>query len=296
MDERKVINQEHGQSKSNSNISSTIESQHAASHDAKSFTSKESVHTSEKETEVPLPVPAVAHSSEALSEQIAEVGKKGMVATLKESFQVLKNPQFMSLTLAEFTASIGYLIPYYYMQTYAVFIGLTPEQGALILGLTNGAAFAGRILLGLLADHFSNSAVMLFSTWATAFAVIIFWSIAKSFATLTLMGVTFGFFVGAYVSLVPVAIAESFGTQTMASMIGLMYGAGGLAMWGGSPLAGAILESTKPNLSYVPVIITTGVSLLLGALCITSWWFFHRRELKREKAAVAEAMMPPQMS
>lgn len=34
-----------------------------------------------------------------------------------ESFHVLKDPRFMSLTLAELTASIGYLIPYYYMQS-----------------------------------------------------------------------------------------------------------------------------------------------------------------------------------
>ncbi|KAF8987655.1 hypothetical protein BGZ52_003445 [Haplosporangium bisporale] len=202
-----------------------------------------------------------------------------------ESFHVLKDPRFMSLTLAELTASIGYLIPYYYMQTYAVFIGLTPEQGALILGLTNGAAFAGRIVLGLLADRFSNSVIMLISTWSTAISVVVFWSIAKSFATLTIMGMSFGFFVGAYVSLVPVAVAESFGTQQIASMIGLMYGAGGIAMWGGSPLAGHILEMTKPNLSYKPVIATAGASLVLGAMCCTSWAYFHRRAVQRAQVS-----------
>jgi len=84
----------------------------------------------------------------------------------------------------------------YEITAYAVFIGLTPEQGALILGLTNGAAFAGRIVLGLLADRFSNSVIMLISTWSTAISVVVFWSVAKSFATLTIMGMSFGFFVG----------------------------------------------------------------------------------------------------
>lgn len=84
----------------------------------------------------------------------------------------------------------------YEFTAYAVFIGLTPEQGALILGLTNGAAFAGRIVLGLLADRFSNSVIMLISTWSTAISVVVFWSVAKSFATLTIMGMSFGFFVG----------------------------------------------------------------------------------------------------
>ncbi|KAF9896831.1 hypothetical protein BX616_006679, partial [Lobosporangium transversale] len=81
----------------------------------------------------------------------------------------------------------------------------------------------------------------------------------------------------AYISLVPVAVAESFGTDTIASTIGLMYGAGGLVMWGGSPLAGYILDSTLPNLSYTPVIVTAGVSMVVGAICVTAWAYFHWR-------------------
>ncbi|KAG0098945.1 hypothetical protein BGZ93_009738 [Podila epicladia] len=234
--------------------------------------------------EVQKPFNQIQDDDTAIAERMAK-SPKTKKPSFFESFHVLKDPQFMSLTLAELTASIGYLIPYYYMQTYAVFIGLTPEEGALILGLTNGAAFAGRIILGLLADRFSNSVIMLISTWFTAISVVVFWSIAKSFATLTIMGVTFGFFVGAYVSLVPVAVAESFGTEQIASMIGLMYGAGGIAMWGGSPLAGHILEMTKPNLSYKPVIATAGASLVLGAICCTSWAYFHRRAVQRAQSS-----------
>ncbi|KAG0351016.1 hypothetical protein BGZ54_003460, partial [Gamsiella multidivaricata] len=183
-----------------------------------------------------------------------------------QSLHVFKDPRFLSLTLAELAASIGYLIPLYYMQTYAVYIGLTPDQGALILGLANGSSFIGRILLGVIADRVSNTKTLLFCCWATAFSVMVLWTIAKSFGMLVLMGMTFCMFAGAYVSLVPVAVAESFGTDSMASMIGLMYGAGGVAMWGGSPLAGYILDSTLPNLSYTPVIMTAGGSMILGAI------------------------------
>ncbi|KAF9150697.1 hypothetical protein BG015_007486 [Linnemannia schmuckeri] len=197
-----------------------------------------------------------------------------------QSLHVLKDPQFMSLTLANVTVSIGYLVPLYYMQTYAVFIGLTPEQGALILGLANGSGFAGRVLLGLIADRVSNTKTLLFSAWATAFSVMVLWFIAKSFGTLLLMGITFNVFAGCYISLVPVAVAESFGTQTIASMIGLMYAVGGIAIWVGSPLAGFILDSTLPNLSYTPVIWTAGVSVLLAALFVTSWAIFHWRAIR----------------
>ncbi|KAI8599728.1 major facilitator superfamily domain-containing protein, partial [Dissophora ornata] len=194
-----------------------------------------------------------------------------------QSLHVFRDPRFLSLTIAELAASIGYLIPLYYMQTYAVYIGLSAQQGALILGLSNGSGFVGRILLGLIADRLSNTKTLLFCCWATAFSVMVFWMVAKSFGTLLLMGMTFCLFSGAYVSLVPVAVAESFGTDTIASMIGLMYGTGGVAIWGGSPLAGYILDSTLPNLSYTPVIMTAGGSLVLGAICVTSWAYFHWR-------------------
>lgn len=34
-----------------------------------------------------------------------------------ESFKVFRDPQFLALTMAELTASVGYLIPLYYMQS-----------------------------------------------------------------------------------------------------------------------------------------------------------------------------------
>ncbi|KAF9999848.1 hypothetical protein BGZ80_003311 [Entomortierella chlamydospora] len=219
----------------------------------------------------------IGESFKATEATDVEIEVKNNKPSFFQALHVFKDPQFLSLTLAELTASIGYLIPLYFMQTYAVYIGLSAEQGAFILGLSNGSAFVGRILLGIIADRVSNTKTLLFCCWATAFSVIVFWTFAKSFGVLLLMGMTFCMFVGAYVSLVPVAVAESFGTDTIASMIGLMYGAGGLAMWGGSPLAGYILDSTLPNLSYTPVIMTAGISLVLGAICVTSWAYFHWR-------------------
>lgn len=56
-------------------------------------------------------------SSVARNEYTITASPKTKKPSFFESFHVLKDPQFMSLTLAELTASIGYLIPYYYMQS-----------------------------------------------------------------------------------------------------------------------------------------------------------------------------------
>lgn len=224
-------------------------------------------------------------ASELASIDDIEVNAKssGKEPSFFQALYVFKNPQFLSLTIAEFGASIGYLIPLYYMQTYAVHIGLSVDEGAMILGLSNASSFVGRILLGVIADRVSNTKTLLFCCWGCVVSIMVFWTFANSFGMLTLMGMTFCLFIGAYVSLVPVAVAESFGTDAMASMIGLMYAAGGLAMWGGSPLAGYILDMTRPNLTYTPVIMTAGASVIVGALCVTVWAYLHWRATRSIK-------------
>lgn len=100
---------------------------------------------------------------------------------------------------------------------------------------------------------------------------MILWPVAHNFGVLLAMGLVFGFFAGGYVSLVPVAVAQSFGTREIASIIGFMYAAGGLGMLGGAPLAGFLLDVTKPNITYLPVIMTAGGTMTLGAMCISTW-------------------------
>ncbi|KAF9355802.1 hypothetical protein BGX26_006088 [Mortierella sp. AD094] len=217
-----------------------------------------------------------------LDEKVPE-DKPSFFAALK----VFKDPRFLFLSLAEFIVDLAFLVPLYYMQTYAVFIGLSAESGALILGLSNGASFAGRVILGLVSDYFSNAKVLLVCAWCTAFAVLVLWTISHSFGLLLLMGLMYGFFVGGYISLVPVAVAQSFGAKQMASTMGLMFTAAGLAMFGGAPLAGFLLDVTQPNTSYLPVILASGLAITLGALCVSIWayldWKVKRAQLVKNK-------------
>ncbi|KAG0250181.1 hypothetical protein DFQ27_009520 [Actinomortierella ambigua] len=197
------------------------------------------------------------------------------------AIRIFKNPQFLCLALSEFTSSIGFLIPLYFMQTYSTFIGLTPSQGALLLGLSNMASCLGRISLGFAADHVSNGKVLLLCVWGTAFSVMVLWTLAKNFTVLLLMALSFGFLGGGFISTLPVVLADTFGTEQIASIIGLLYCSGGLGMLGGTPLAGWLLEMTKPNISYLPSIMTAGASLTASAICVTGWAFFKARDERR---------------
>ncbi|KAF9964761.1 hypothetical protein BGZ70_005968 [Mortierella alpina] len=240
---------------------------------------------------MPEPAPAITdveigQIAEKLSpENKKPTGLAGFFAELK----VFKNPQFLSLTFAELSASIGFLIPMYYFQTYSLFIGLSTQNGALIAGLSSGASCIGRIALGYAADRLPKTVVVSVCAWMTAGSILIIWTLSKSFGVYLLFALTYGFFAGGYVSLVPLVLSETFGAHQLSTVIGFMYAASGVGMLSGAPIAGMILDATKPNISYLPVILTAGITLLLGAVCISAWVFFRRLDKSTKREGVASS-------
>lgn len=226
--------------------------------------------------------------SEKLASSVPEKKPTGLVV-VKAFFaelKVFKDPQFLSLTCAEIAASIGFLIPMYYFQTYSLHIGLTAQNGALIAGISSGASCIGRIALGFAADRLPKTLVVSVCAWMTAGSILIVWTLSKSFGVYLVFAIIYGFFAGGYVSLVPLVVSETFGSHQLSTVIGFMYAASGVGMLSGAPIAGMILDSTKPNINYLPVIMTAGGTLLLGAICVTAWVFFRRQDKKAKRDMV----------
>ncbi|KAF8941460.1 major facilitator superfamily domain-containing protein [Dissophora ornata] len=248
---------------------------------------------SERESGKKMPEPAPAITDVEIgqiTEKLSPESKKPTgIAGFFAELKVFKNPQFLSLTFAELSASIGFLIPMYYFQTYSLFIGLTAENGALIAGLSSGASCLGRIALGYAADRLPKTVVVSCCAWMTAGSILVVWTLSKSFGVYLLFALIYGFFAGGYVSLVPLVLSETFGAHQLSTVIGFMYAASGVGMLAGAPVAGMILDATKPNISYLPVIMTAGGTLLLGAICVSAWVFFRRLDKKTKREGVASS-------
>ncbi|KAG0057404.1 hypothetical protein BGZ83_010863 [Gryganskiella cystojenkinii] len=225
----------------------------------------------------------IGQITEKLSSEEVKAAKPTGIAGFFAELKVFKNPQFLSLTFAELAASIGFLIPMYYFQTYSLFIGLTAQNGALIAGLSSGASCLGRITLGYAADRLPKTLVVSFCAWMTAGSILILWTISKTFGCYLAFALIYGFFAGGYVSLVPLVLSETFGAHQLSTVIGFMYAASGVGMLAGAPVAGIILDATKPNITYLPVIMTAGGTLLIGAICVTAWVFFRRLDKKAKR-------------
>ncbi|KAF8980425.1 hypothetical protein BGZ46_004210 [Entomortierella lignicola] len=222
--------------------------------------------------EIPVPKPASTSINEEYNEELPP-NPKSIFASFFSELKIFKDAEFFSLTFAQIAACIAY----------ATFIGLTPQNGALIAGISSGSSSIERIVLGLAADHFPKTIIISSCAWITAGSVLIILALAKSFGVYLLFGLVYGFFSGTYFTIIPLVLSETFGADQITTLIGLMYASSGFGILAGAPVAGVLLDASKPNITYAPIIFTAGGALLLAAICVSCWVIFKRQNKKKMK-------------
>jgi MFS family permease len=194
--------------------------------------------------------------------------------------------RFIKLFSMAIVASLGYFIPFFFIPTFAVQYGMTKSEGALILGLVNGASAAGRILLGLNADFAGHLNTLFVCIFVASCSVLFIWPFATSFGILVFFGVMYGFFIGGFISLLPTAIFQLFGLENIATITGMVYSGLAFGNLMGAPGAGALLDalSTIQNgllkINFLPTMLLCGISLLVASIIIFSIkWSASNRKL-----------------
>ncbi|RKP04838.1 major facilitator superfamily domain-containing protein, partial [Thamnocephalis sphaerospora] len=196
---------------------------------------------------------------------------------------LLKRADFAALTMMTTLAIFGYIIPFYFLPSYATFIGLSTTDGALFVGLTTGINAAGRIFLGYAADVLGRVNTLFTCVLFTGVTVLLIWTFSTSYGVLLLFVLLYGFIAGGFVSLLPVVMAELVGRsfelriildaiiESSRSTLGYLFG---------PPIAGALLDATAPNTSYLPVQLFCGITTVLASTFVawlrvmrTKKWF-----------------------
>lgn len=125
-----------------------------------------------------------------------------------------------------------------------------------------------------------KTVIVSFCAWGTAGSVLIIWTLSKSFGIFLLFALVYGFLTGGSYSLVPLVLSETFGASQLSTVIGFLYAISGIGVLAGAPTAGFLLDASKPNITYTPVIMAAGGALVIGAMCVSTWVIFRRREKK----------------
>ncbi|KAL2918181.1 hypothetical protein HK105_202108 [Polyrhizophydium stewartii] len=187
---------------------------------------------------------------------------------------LFKDQSFLLLYAMSFINSFAYFVPFFFVPTYALKYGMTSDQGALLIGLLNGASGVGRICLGFSSDFIGPINTLTGCLLVATLSVLLIWPFATTFGTLLLFVLFFGFFIGGFISLLPTVIAQLFGGKgNIATVTGMVYNSSLLGNLFGSPIAGAMLDHfttvtpTGRVTDFMPAILFSGCCMICG-------WFF----------------------
>ncbi|KAJ1853189.1 hypothetical protein GGH12_004536 [Coemansia sp. RSA 1822] len=135
---------------------------------------------------------------------------------------VLRSQEFWYLNIAVMLAEAAFYVVLFFLPVYAIGLGLTSEQGALIAGVANGATIVGRITIGYIADLSGNINMFFITHLLVTLSCFFLWFPAKSFMIMMVFACTFGLFAGSLTPMVPLCSVTLFGQNGLANNVGLL--------------------------------------------------------------------------
>ncbi|KAF9337464.1 hypothetical protein BGZ91_009453 [Linnemannia elongata] len=194
----------------------------------------------------------------------------GQYKRVPMDFTICKEVPFLTLTMANFLTSLGYMIPFFFLSAFAVFHDQTPKTGALMIGIMNGASLLGRLSLSFVTDRVGRINMLFICALISGLSILCIWSVASSVTVLAVFSIIYGFTCGGYFSVIPSVIADIYGLDRLTTVTGLLYGSIGFGYLIGSPVSAWLLDITKPNTTYIYVVIFSG-----GAMTMSSFAVFY---------------------
>ncbi|KAI9248230.1 major facilitator superfamily domain-containing protein [Phascolomyces articulosus] len=113
----------------------------------------------------------------------------------------LKDLNLVIWCFSAFLQAMSLYIPVFFLPSYATYWGLTETQGSILVSISSGTNFIGRILTGILADRIGCMNMNIICTMISGIATFSVWSFAYSFQALIGYAILIGFFGGTFYAL-----------------------------------------------------------------------------------------------
>ncbi|KAK5037418.1 hypothetical protein LTR13_004575 [Exophiala sideris] len=176
-----------------------------------------------------------------------------------------KDPAYDLYVLGAFVAFIGTFTPYFYIGLYALKLHVTSEQTAfyLVAVITSGGIL-GRVVPNLLAAKFGMYNVLIPCGIFSGVLAIEFIGV-KSLASIIVVGVLYGFFSGALLSLAPaISVQLAPNRALIGNRMGMAFSSVAGSFLIGPPVAGAILD----HHGFSGAFAFAGATSIAGALIL----------------------------
>ncbi|KAK0649239.1 putative MFS monocarboxylate transporter [Cercophora newfieldiana] len=191
-----------------------------------------------------------------------------------EIMALIKNPVFICLSLGLAMAFLGLFVPFFFISSYAIEIGIDPQMSFYLISIVNGASLVGRVGPGHLADRFGHYNICFLAAISSAITAFC-WTAAQSLGGLVVISLAYGFTSGAILAVQNACVAKIVGPHMQGTAMGLLMGCMALASLGGGPIGGALLT----RYGYLSVSMYTGASLAAGSILIAAARFLLNKNL-----------------
>lgn len=183
----------------------------------------------------------------------------------------LRDPAFAVWLFAVFFTFIGLYIPFFYVEKYALDIGVSPDLAFYLLMIMNAGSVPGRLAPSALADKIGNLSVMIPAVVMSGI-IILAWVKAEEQSGLVAISFFLGFASGSIQAILPANVASLCPDLSMlGTNMGMTMFASGLGLLIGSPVAGAILEKQSMAAggpTYWGALTFAGVTVIVGGLLL----------------------------
>lgn len=179
-------------------------------------------------------------------------------------FSVLKDVNFVLFSLASNIGLFGYFVPYFFLPSYATYLGLSDSQGSALIAVSSACNFVGRVITGFMADRFGRINTNLLFTCITSLSCLLIWTFAFSYGSLMAFATVFGLTSGSYFALISPITAYLLGMDRFPSGLSLLLVTNIIPVFG-SNIASAI-ESGTTSAPFFSYKMFAGISYLVATL------------------------------
>ncbi|KAF4621798.1 hypothetical protein D9613_012085 [Agrocybe pediades] len=152
---------------------------------------------------------------------------------------------------------------------YARSLSIPEHTSFYVLAVMNAGGVLGRLAPPYMSDTLGRFNLLVPCAFVTGLSCVVFWVFAKTVVSVMLFAATYGFFSGAFISLVNPCVAQISDIRQIGTRIGMLYTIISFPSLIGGPAAGALLAhyhgSFTAMIAFAGTTVIVGSVLLLGA-------------------------------
>ncbi|KAK3332587.1 putative monocarboxylate permease [Cercophora scortea] len=184
---------------------------------------------------------------------------------------LLKEPTTLLWFLAVFFTLIGLYVPFFYVESYALNIGVDPDLASYLVIIMNATSVPGRLFPSIIADKTGNLSIMIPAVLSSGI-IMLGWTRVTSQPALIAVSALFGFTSGSIQAVLPANVAYLCPDLSMlGTNLGMTLFSAGIGLLIGNPIAGAILDkqsSGQDHAVFWGSFAFSGAVVIMGGLLL----------------------------